>query len=90
MNVTEATADPKSIPKEVTDSYAGKQYIYNPAKERQVHFYSSASPRRDIKIGEELLDNYLGMNGAEDAYWEYSVKTLKGHCVKSDDSADIL
>eukprot|EP00531_Pseudo-nitzschia_arenysensis_P006766 CAMPEP_0116154554 /NCGR_PEP_ID=MMETSP0329-20121206/21842_1 /TAXON_ID=697910 /ORGANISM="Pseudo-nitzschia arenysensis, Strain B593" /LENGTH=843 /DNA_ID=CAMNT_0003651541 /DNA_START=63 /DNA_END=2591 /DNA_ORIENTATION=- len=69
MNVTEASADPMSIAKEVTDSYAGGQFIYNPAKERQVRFYSSASPRRDIKKGEELFDNYLGMNGAEDEYW---------------------
>ena len=67
MTVTEATADPMSIAKEVTDSYTGKQFIYNPAKERQVRFYSSASPRRDIKTGEELLDNYLGMNGKHKA-----------------------
>ena len=63
MNVTEASADPMSIPKEVTEPYTGLHVRYNPAKERQVHFYSSASPRRDIKTGEELLDNYLGKIG---------------------------
>ena len=63
MNVTEASADPLSISKEVTESYMGKPFVYNPAKERQVRFYSSASPRRDIKMGEELLNNYLGMTG---------------------------
>ena len=63
MNITEASADPKLMPEEVTDPYTGKQLIYNPAKERQVRFYSSASPRRDIKTGEELLNNYLGMTG---------------------------
>ena len=65
MNVTEASADPMLIPKEVTDFYTGKQVVYNPAKERQVHFYASASPRRDIKTGEELLDNFLGMIGEQ-------------------------
>jgi hypothetical protein len=63
MNVTEASADPMSVPDEVTDPHLGKQVIYNPAKERQVRFYSSATPRRDIKIGVELFDNYLGMTG---------------------------
>ena len=63
MNVTEASADPLSIAKEVTETYAGYQVRYNPAKERQVRFYSSASPRRDIKTGEELLDNFLGKIG---------------------------
>jgi hypothetical protein len=63
MNVTETSADPMSVSEEVTESYAGKQFIYNPAKERQVRFYSSASPRRDIKTGEELFDNYLGKIG---------------------------
>ena len=63
MNITEASADPMSIPEEVTDPYTGKQFVYNPAKERQVSFYSSATPHRDIKTGEELLDNYLGMTG---------------------------
>ena len=90
INVTEATADPKFVPNEITEPYAGKQYIYNPAKERQVHFYSSTSPRRDIKTGEELFDNYLGMKGPENSYWEYSVQTLKDHCVNFADSAGIL
>ena len=63
MNVTEASADPMSIPKEVTDYYTGDQFIYNPAKERQGRFHSSAFPRKDIKTGEEILDNYLGMIG---------------------------
>ena len=63
LNVTEASADPMSVPDEVTDPHLGKQFIYNPAKERQVRFYSSATPRRDIELGEELFDNYLGMTG---------------------------
>ena len=61
VNVTEASADPLSISKEITEYYAGKEFIYNPARERQVSFYSSSTPRTDIKEGEELLENYLGM-----------------------------
>lgn len=80
MNITEATADPLLISKEITDSYMGEQYIYNPAKERQVRFYSSAVPRRDIKVGEELLNNYLGMTGAKESDWEEDVRALKGMC----------
>lgn len=80
MNVTEASADPMSVPDEVTSPYLGIQVIYNPAKERQVRFYSSATPRRDIEIGEELLDNYLGMTGMEVKDWEENVLTLKKQC----------
>lgn len=80
MNVTEASADPMSIPEEVTEIYTGKQVIYNPAKERQVRFYSSATPRKDIKSGEELLDNYLGMTGMENEDWEEDVLILKEQC----------
>ena len=63
MTVTEASADPMSIPEEVASSYKGRQFVYNPAKERQVRFYSSSTPHRDIEAGEELLGNYLGMTG---------------------------
>jgi hypothetical protein len=89
MDLTEASADPMLIAKEVIESYAGKQFVYNPAKERQVHFYSSASPRGDIKAGEELLDNFLGMIGAQDSDWEEDVLEIKGYCVHIDDGAKI-
>lgn len=71
MQVTEASADPRSVPDEVTFSYAGKEFIYNPAKERQVRFYSSTTPRRNIKAGEELLNNYLGMTGTTGLEFEW-------------------
>jgi hypothetical protein len=61
--VTEANADPWSIPAELASRYVGEEAAYNPAKERQVHFYSSAIPLRYIEKGEELFDNYLGMSG---------------------------
>mmetsp|Transcript_22076 Transcript_22076/g.61400 ORF Transcript_22076/g.61400 Transcript_22076/m.61400 type:complete len:871 (+) Transcript_22076:139-2751(+) len=80
INITEESADPLSVPEEVLSSITGKQVVYNPAKERQVRFYSTSTPRRDIKAGEELLNNYLGMTGAEATDWEEDVLTLRGHC----------
>lgn len=69
MVITEASADANNIPVEVTNPHLGNQVIYNPAKERQIRFYSSATPRRHILSGEELLDNYLGMTGEHLRIW---------------------
>lgn len=63
LTINEASADPEIFPDELRDRDLGLEAVYNPAKERQVHFYSSAIPLRDIKAGEELFDNYLGMTG---------------------------
>ena len=63
ISFTESSANPWSLPVEILDKYFGKTAVYNPAKERQVSFYSSAIPLRDIQGGEELFDNYLGMTG---------------------------
>ena len=57
---TEATADPSEFPEEFAEKYKGKSVIYNPFLDRQTHFFSSATPIRDIAAGEELFDNYLG------------------------------
>ena len=69
MVTTEASADANNVPVEVTNPHLGNQVIYNPAKERQIRFYSSATPRRHILSGEELLDNYLGMTGEHRRIW---------------------
>jgi hypothetical protein len=68
------------MPEELILQYSGKENIYNPAAERQVHFYSSATPRRDISQGEELFDNYLGMTGLLALGWEEDVNGLKAQC----------
>lgn len=60
--------------------YFGKENVYNPARDRQVHFYSSAIPLRDIAKGEELFDNYLGMPGVSAAGWREGVTGLKQQC----------
>lgn len=80
LSVTEANAHTDSIPEEITDKLRGARYIYNPANERNVHFYSSAVPRRDIKTGEELFDNYLGMFGIFLNEWDAGVKGLRKQC----------
>jgi hypothetical protein len=63
LTITEFSADQNVFPDELKARDLGLDAVYNPAKERQVHFYSSAIPLRDIRVGEELFDNYLGMTG---------------------------
>lgn len=79
LTITEENANPKKIPPEILeDNLAG--VVYNPAAARQSHFYSSASPLRDITKGEELLDNYLGMTGINIKGWSEDVEGLKQQC----------
>jgi hypothetical protein len=78
--VSEATADPEVVASEIYESYFGRDRVYNPAKERQVHFYSTATPLRDIKKGEEVLDSYIPMAGVSNDFWRESVTTLKNLC----------
>jgi hypothetical protein len=80
LNITEANADPLEVPSELRDLYMGNDLVYNPAAERQVHFYSSAIPLRDISAGEELFDNYLGMSGLRPQGWEDDIVTLRQQC----------
>lgn len=68
------------IAPEVHGLYFGLDRIYNPAAERQVHFYSTAIPLRDISKGEELLDTYIPMAGVSQKFWRESVTTLKSIC----------
>ena len=80
LSVTEADAPTDSIPEEIMDKVRGARYIYNPANERKVHFFSSAVPRRDIETGEELFDNYLGMFGLALNEWGMEIKELRKQC----------
>jgi hypothetical protein len=59
--------------------YTTRPYAYNPASEREVHFYSSGVPRRDIAEGEELFDNYLAMTGLRKGFWATGEVNLKEH-----------
>jgi hypothetical protein len=80
ISISEATADPAVVASEIYDSYFGRDRIYNPAAERQTHFYSTATPLRDIQEGEELFDTYIAMAGVSEQFWRESVNTLKGIC----------
>ena len=79
LTVTEANADPNKIPDEVSYRKVGPG-LYNPFAMRQVHFFSSAIPRRDIAKGEELFDNYLGMSGQGIDGWTEDVLSLRAQC----------
>ena len=70
----------KSDEREIIEKYEGWEYVYNPAADRQVRFYASATPLRAIKQGEELFDNYLAMCGKSAAYWEHCVNDLRKQC----------
>jgi hypothetical protein len=80
LTVSEASADPETVSEEILDLYRGIDVIFNPAKERQVHYYSSAIPLRDIKKGEELFDNYVGMSGRTAPYWKETILGLTEQC----------
>lgn len=78
--VTEETADPNVMPEELLSKYFDPSVIYNPALDRQVHYYSGGYPIRDIAKGEEILDNYLGMVGLEMEGWHEDIYSLREQC----------
>ena len=78
--MTQETADPKEVLREIIEEYERLENVYNPVADRQVSFYGGAIPLREIKQGEELFDNYLAMSGKSTEYWEYGVDDLKKQC----------
>lgn len=80
LEITEAAANPEELSAEVLERYMGTGAIYNPFLDRQTHFFSSATPLRDIASGEELFDNYLGMIGLSEDGWKEDVEGLKQQC----------
>merc|ERR1712086_384414 len=82
LTLTQTTADPDEVSKEILDIYESIESVYNPVVDRQVQFrsYTSAVPLRAILKGEELFDNYLGMCGKSAEYWEYCVGDLRRQC----------
>jgi hypothetical protein len=83
LTITESSAHLEYAPEEV-HPYTTRPYAYNPASEREVHFYSCGVPRRDIAKGEELFDNYLAMSGIREGHWAEGVSTLKSQCAGED------
>jgi hypothetical protein len=80
LTVSEATADPTVVADEILEKYTGSDTIYNPALDRQVHYYSSAVSLRDISADEELFDNYVAMSGKSLTYWKESISDLRAQC----------
>jgi hypothetical protein len=68
------------VHEEILEHFYGRHRLYNPAADRQNHFYSSAFPLRDINADEELFDNYVAMSGRSLAYWKESIRELKAQC----------
>jgi len=68
-------------PAEEGKSHTGTS-VFNPVIDRHL-FFSGDSSIRDIKAGEEILDNYLVFIGGEEA-WEYDVMQLRQQCSGED------
>ena len=79
MSVSQHSADPEKVPQEVIERHVDLESIYNPAADRQVSSYARATPLKDIKKGEEHLDNYLAFSGK--SRWGADVSELRNVCV---------
>jgi hypothetical protein len=78
LNITEITADPTKMADELMTTYESP--MYNPFVSRNyLNFQHEADPtNRDIKAGEELLDNYVGYY-TEDT-WERGINDIRSQC----------
>jgi hypothetical protein len=77
LNVTEATADPDSVPEEILIHQFRLNDEYNPAAERNPEVFKRASPIRSIGRDEELFINYLALTGNK---WDEDVLALRDQC----------
>lgn len=80
LTISEGTADPETVAQEILEKYSGEHTTYNPAADRQIHYYSSATPIRDISANEELFDNYIAMSGKLPDNWRENIADLKAQC----------
>ena len=80
LEVTEETADPDQIPDEILNEYFGEEIVYNPAAERQPHFYPMAQPLRNVAKDEEIFMSYLALGGHEVEGWGEDVYHLREIC----------
>ncbi len=39
-------------------SFEEESFIYNPMRDRQIHFFHGASPNKDVLMGDELVRGY--------------------------------
>jgi len=81
LSVTEMTADPRSIPPEL-DQADLENYVYSPYLDRNYHrLIQAAFTNRDVKAGEEVLDNYLPY--LHEGNWEWGVQSYRSMCMQA-------
>jgi hypothetical protein len=77
-SVDELTANDDVFPDDLSGNSHAQTSTYNPVVDRHLRNEADQSIR-DIKAGEEILDNYLAFIGAED-YWAGDVQGLRDLC----------
>ena len=76
--VDEVTANVDVFPDDLSGNSHVRTSTYNPVVDRHLRNEADQSIR-DIKAGEEILDNYLAFIGAEE-YWAGGVQDLRNLC----------
>ena len=86
-NLTEFTVSVEAIPEEFGGQGVGGRggKVFNPVFDRNRRFVLTGGDYtlRDIKSGEEILDNYLDFIGAADD-WESDIDDLQSQCSGKD------
>jgi len=87
-SVTELTADPEKLPPEL-DEKSYESVLYNPFVDRNyLYITNSLEVLRDIKAGEECLDNFLAF--LHDENWKWGVENYKSMCENPGDGAGVV
>lgn len=79
--LTEVTADPDTMPEEMSGRGNKKLEVYNPVMDRHIdqRQASSFTVSRNVNAGEEVLCNYLEYVGHSDD-WKEKVMRLRAQC----------
>jgi hypothetical protein len=81
LAITEGTADAYNRPDLIVEHFARTpQFRYNPAADREPHFYGLGNPIRAIAQGEEILLNYLALCTLSEESWSNDVQDLSAMC----------
>jgi hypothetical protein len=74
----EFTANTEAMPDELSGKSHQGTSTFNPVVDRHLIFFSDRIIR-DIKAGDEILDNYLAFTSSEE-YWAEDVISLRNQC----------
>lgn len=79
-DLNEMTADLTEMPA-ILDAKASTSGAYNPVNDRNLRLLISGTETtlRDIKAGDEILDNYLAFVGHQ-SDWEFDILHLRAQC----------